>query len=537
MGVRGRASFATAVTWLSVLWVGTTAAAATYYIAPAGNDSNACLAARNAATPKGTFASAISCLQPGDELVLRNGTYSKAINGQLLANCDTGTAKSGLGEGQRITVRAENERQAHLLDDGNTWGIVNVIGCNYWTIQGLHISAVQNTAATVSSMGIMVQGGAHVIVRRNLVHDLNHYNGSGAIVYNYGASDGLVEENEAYNMNRDIIYALKVPRMTFRRNYCWGGKPPPRTGPAGTGGPHVCILAYQITDSVFENNIAEYTASLGDGGAADAFGDTGANNRWLGNIAIGSRNGFEITKHTNKYMAQRDSVLENNVVIGMAGQEVMLNGFKAVSTLNLQVRNMSIFGSGTNGMYANNQYDPRNGATSQLQQDPELTVTNTLVQDTPTGFLSEHTAQFNVLAWSHSAGWNNSATAWGSGTTTRDVATTPPLGVATTSDLGTCRVFIPATSSLKGKGKSGADIGANILYRYQDGVQTQQPLWNPTTGAFPCGAVVSGVNDKPGQSCRDVHLRLNVNTNGCMLPPGYGSGDKTPSAPTALMVR
>ena len=48
---------------------------------------------------------------------------------------------------------------------------------------------------------------------------------------------------------------------------------------------------------------------------------------------------------------------------------------------------------------------------------------------------------------------------------------------------------------MKGVGKSGGDIGANILYRYENGQPTTKPLWDPTTGKFPCGATVSGIND------------------------------------------
>ena len=74
---------------------------------------------------------------------------------------------------------------------------------------------------------------------------------------------------------------------------------------------------------------------------------------------------------------------------------------------------------------------------------------------------------------------------------------------------------------MKGAGKNGADIGANVLYRYQDGVLTNLPLWDPTTGKFPCGSVVTGMNDVPGSSCNDVHQRLNVNTNGCSFPSSF----------------
>jgi hypothetical protein len=67
-------------------------------------------------------------------------------------------------------------------------------------------------------------------------------------------------------------------------------------------------------------------------------------------------------------------------------------------------------------------------------------------------------------------------------------------------------------------------IGATIVHRYQDGRLTQQPLWDPATGAFPCGAVVSGINDGPIR-CLNVHTRLNLNADGCHLrasAPGGG---------------
>jgi hypothetical protein len=94
----------------------------------------------------------------------------------------------------------------------------------------------------------------------------------------------------------------------------------------------------------------------------------------------------------------------------------------------------------------------------------------------------------------------------------RNVHTTMP-------DAGACKVFTPPGSPAKGSGGGGEDIGASILYRYQDGALTKTPLWNSTTGAFTgCGVIVPGVNDVAGSSCFDVHTRLNVNTNGCKLP-------------------
>src|SRR5262249_5422833 len=87
--------------------------------------------------------------------------------------------------------------------------------------------------------------------------------------------------------------------------------------------------------------------------------------------------------------------------------------------------------------------------------------------------------------------------------------------------LGSCLVWIPDSSPMKRAGKDGADLGANVLYRYQDGTLSKQPLWDAQTGTFPCGAIIPGVNDIPGSSCFDIHDRLNINRNGCSFPDGY----------------
>ena len=105
--------------------------------------------------------------------------------------------------------------------------------------------------------------------------------------------------------------------------------------------------------------------------------------------------------------------------------------------------------------------------------------------------------------------------------------------------MGTCYLWLPDASPLKGAGLNGADIGATILYRYKNGVLTNVPLWNPTTGEFPHGALVAGVNDVAGQSLFDVHKRLNVNTNGCSFPANYGNGVTdvdSPNTPGGLRI-
>jgi hypothetical protein len=147
---------------------------------------------------------------------------------------------------------------------------------------------------------------------------------------------------------------------------------------------------------------------------------------------------------------------------------------------------------------------------------PSAYAENTLVTNF-TGGLGLYFDSQSDWAVSYSNAYNN-----GTNYSPYDSHVTNSLSID--PQLGTCKVWIPDTSPMKRAGKNGADVGANVLHRYQDGVLTTQPLWDPITGKFPCGAIVPGVNDVPGQSCVDVHQRLNVNTNGCPFPVGYGQG-------------
>ncbi len=90
-------------------------------------------------------------------------------------------------------------------------------------------------------------------------------------------------------------------------------------------------------------------------------------------------------------------------------------------------------------------------------------------------------------------------------------------------------VWVPSGNPQKGAGQGGDDIGCEILYRMEatrDGnghpVEnlTNIPLWNPVTGEFPRGPLVSGVNNIGGGSLFDFHERIGVSSE--TLPDGYG---------------
>jgi hypothetical protein len=125
---------------------------------------------------------------------------------------------------------------------------------------------------------------------------------------------------------------------------------------------------------------------------------------------------------------------------------------------------------------------------------------------------------------SYNNGTNYNSPSSGQCTNCTNYQTTDP-------QLGLCKVWIPTGSPMKRTGQNGMDIGANILYRYQNGILTTQPLWDPVAGRFPCGAIMAGVNDISGASCSNVHQRLNVNTNGCSFPPSYRQQSGTVAPP------
>jgi hypothetical protein len=74
---------------------------------------------------------------------------------------------------------------------------------------------------------------------------------------------------------------------------------------------------------------------------------------------------------------------------------------------------------------------------------------------------------------------------------------------------------------MKGAGRDGGDIGANVVFRTEGGALTKLPLWDARQGYrfVGCGAVVAGVNDASASACIGVHTALNVGAaNGCAVP-------------------
>jgi hypothetical protein len=498
--------------------VGSQAEAVTYYISPSGSDSNS---GTSSTSPWKTFNNAVRKLQAGDSLVVKNGTYNASNSGYLHVACGT-NAVNGTAS-RPITIRAETERQAWIKSDGLSNPAI-IRNCAYWIVEGLRFSTADNANAKGPGGAVLLYNMSNFTFRRNLLQYNNRYKNGSIFATESAMTNSLVEENEFYDYHRNgVAIAMGSNNNVIRRNYINsrgrldipGGYP--SAGPGGDSG----FACYPCNNNIFENNIIEDMRHGFDMLAAGITRD----NRSYGDIVLNGRRGVALTARgdTAERMPQRNHFYD---FVGIGNSEY---GFSSASSKESRCDNCSLIDNGGGlravrdpnvGFQGDGIYSVFSDNTLSYNNNTNSNINKGLIVDISNG------------SWTFLIDYMNS---FGHGTNLSPAASHASITNEKTIDpkLGTCKVWIPDGSPMKGVGKSGRDIGANVLYRYEKGVLTSQPLWNPSTGEFPGGAIVSGVNDIAGSSRFDVHTRLNVNTNGCAFPAGYGSAQVSSSPPQA----
>jgi len=494
---------------LVVMLMGSEAHAATYYLSTQGADSNS---GNSSNSPWKTFSFAIPKLLPGDTLILVDGIYNGSNSGypsiQCGVNAVNGTAQTP------ISIRAENERKAFLQGTGNEW-VLFIRDCSYWSFHGLRLASA-DTNGSSQAQAIYALTSSHLSFQRLLVSHNNRYQNSALLILEY-TDDSLIEESEFYSFHRHGVSASHGNNNTFRRNYVnsrnyadlSGGYPSDPKG-SGDGG----ITVYPGSNNIVENNIIENT---GVGLNIQAYGDSVAN-KYLGNIILNADYGvLMVARGSSLSRMPRDTFIENLVALNSK-----YYGFYFRANKNTQCENCMALDSQLGGFAADKPVSLGGDGSPTVFFQNSLAVNNSSY-----GFFVDSQEDFGVNFSNAFVHWKNFKT--DDGSKLSNTSTIDPL-------LNSCKVFIPDSSPLKGAGESGSDIGANILYRYQDELLTTTPLWDPDTGEFPCGAQVSGVNDIAGTSCFDVHERLNVNVNGCSFPAAYSASEDTgpPLPPSGL---
>ncbi|MBB2753132.1 UNVERIFIED_ORG: hypothetical protein GGI57_003842 [Rhizobium aethiopicum] len=144
----------------------------TYYVATTGSDSGN----GSASSPFRTISDAMaSNLKPGDEVVVKAGTYNESIN------IDKGGSAAG-----DITLRSEVPGAALIRPPAGSWNAISV-NANHVVIDGFDIGGATGD-------GIEANSVHHIQILNNTVH------GSGESGIQFNQSDFIrIEGNETYN--------------------------------------------------------------------------------------------------------------------------------------------------------------------------------------------------------------------------------------------------------------------------------------------------------------------------------------------------
>jgi Protein of unknown function (DUF1565) len=495
-------------------------AAGTRYISPTGRDSNPGTQDR----PWKTFDFAITKLNPGNTLVLEDGIYDSSTSGFPSIDC-SGGPKTGAKNGSAaapITFQAEHERQAFLQGDGSQGPFV-MRNCSYWRIAGLHVENHADTPSAKTNVHNMAfENCDHLSIRRNLVAYVNRYHNDHAILLSH-VTDSLIEENEIYFFNRHAVLLAygngpNLGHNIVRRNYansrgyadCTlpGCRPSddPNQGDAA-------FIAYPNGDDIFENNISENN-QRGLEIEAAWVPNGSINNQWLGDISIhdsyGARFAARCEEGQSAACMPQNSRLENFVAVNSAARGLYSRSAKATSCTNCTI----VAGPQSASEFVG--IDADEAGVDLGDGNYSIFLTNTSLVGGRQGTAVSLNVRSGSWTWkvNHVNIYNFHNNFAPTLTGTDLVASYRNPG------MGACYLWLPDNSSLKRAGVSGADIGANILFRYENGTLTNTPLWSKD-GDFPHGAIVRGLNDIPGTSLIDLKDRLNVNRNGCSFPSGY----------------
>ncbi len=422
-----------------LLLAGREVPAATYYMATDGSDRNS----GSATSPLATLAGAGRFLQGGDTLLLKDGTYYGGIT--------VGVSGSS---GKPVTIKAENDGGA-IVDGQSQRDPLKISSKSYVNVEGI---VFRNALYDV----VKVSGSSHINLRR-----LSAYNagvGNYHIFLVWNSSYVLVEDcaaSQTAGSNKAGRYCYLsfngANHNTFRRNYA------KYYHHTGGGGPAAAACDYGGSYDLWENNVFDVSEMDSSSGTelygiygAGAYSDT-SHNTWKGNVVIGKANGGQRALYAGS--ADGSSVsnwwLENNLFINFYG------GASTESGTNWTVLNNTLVTIADKMTYP---YGATYGSAS-------LTAKNNSYL---TGARGIYVASGSTAA-SRYNNFSGVSTLY-SGTTTDktgDKKFSPAYDSATYGK----GAYLMVPPALQKQGESGADIGAEVLYQYQDGLPTDVPVW------------------------------------------------------------
>lgn len=499
--------------------------AAQYFIAPNGNDSND---GTTVTTALQTWSKAFETMSNGDSLTVLPGVWSEESNycstsstqpcyegagATMELNC----ADAQYGNLQNVTVTASQERQSVIRADG--FAAIWLYSCSGWTVEGLQVRSkdVNNSGPQVMSV-VQIQNSNDITLKKLLISNNNRYFNTHLLSV-LSSNDVLVEGSELYDFHRHGIHVNSSSHhVTTRGNFINARMYEDLPAPAKQSGNGLmgdyCIDFDQSNDNISENDI---------GVSCMGIVASGSRNSMLGSIVLDSDFGFRsfascsgaycnvATNYPQDNLLQDVLAIRPNVIgIECDASECTVNNATVVDS---KIWNVAI---------RDRKTTPGFDTIASLNNSIALNTT-VLTQNNSAGFLIG--AQETVQATDLFAFANNTSTEYMQGQSNFS-------GFGGTNVSGTWHEVDPQVTCLLDldeanspvKDHTTASVGADLRYKYIDGVKTTDKLFTATGDFSYCGAVIDGVNGGDNtlymHSCLGVKEQLGLGTNGACAAQG-----------------
>lgn len=192
--------------------------AATYYVSPSGNDSNS----GSISAPFKTIQKAANIVNPGDTVIVRDGTYTDTDSNNYIVKLSRGGTSSNW-----ITFKSENKWGAVLDGQNNTtgYGWALTAGSQYVRIEGFEVKGVRSIGfhiPTNSEVNNIVFYGnkIHDVARHQILcTDPTIYIGRAGIFAGKTTSNITVDSNVIYNIGRLAGGCPSQPNMEYAHDH------------------------------------------------------------------------------------------------------------------------------------------------------------------------------------------------------------------------------------------------------------------------------------------------------------------------------
>ena len=171
---------------------------ATYYTAKTGSDSNSCSNAQSQSTPKLTINAGINCLNAGDTLIVKSGTYNESIAETIPSGLSAGYALHGYSSGG---VSNNIIRHNYFHDTGAPVLMChenNQLHNNILVLAPLAPAGQRNGIETGQSCSGAASGG-------NRIYNNTIVDSGGSCITSGYSSGNIVRNNICYQNDNDAV--------------------------------------------------------------------------------------------------------------------------------------------------------------------------------------------------------------------------------------------------------------------------------------------------------------------------------------------